>query len=170
MGIVVPLFTWSVLKAANGSFASAQIPLSIWTGGAVLGGFAFRSWFLYRHRETHRLRLLEYPGPLLRPSVLTGGIAYGGMAVFVAFFKGLFAEAELAKLSPPVSIPPGILLGIFPLMIATLAGYLTVGGILRSMPESKDPSKDEKDLQRLWAFITGGWKGSVVLMWRKFRS
>ncbi len=155
LGVAVPFFAMSIVDAASDSFAAAQIPLSIWTGGAMLLAFLFRLYFLYRHRATHRLRLLEYPGSIFRPTVLTGGIAYGAITVMVTFAKGLLSEAELAKLSqsvPPVH--PGVLLGILPLVVAMLAAYLTTLGILKSMPESEEPSKDEQDILKLWSFFT----------------
>ena len=170
LGVALPLLTWSVMEAASGSFASAQIPLSIWTLGTALAAFVFRLWFLRRQRCTHLLRPLEYLGHLFRPSILTGGIAYGVMAVLTAFMKGLFAEAELAKLSPPVSVAPGILLGFIPLVIAMLAAILTVEGILKSIPESKEPTRDEKDLLGLWAFVNGGWKDATLSVWRRFHN
>ena len=161
LGVTRELMAWGMLEAASGSFASAQIPLSIWTGGATFLSLVFRVYFLYRLRATHRLRLLEYPGALLRPSVLVGGIAYGAIVVMVTFAKGLLNDAELANLSPPVTVPPGILLGIFPLLIAMMAAYFTAEAILKSLPESREPSKDERDLLRCWSYCTGIWQFTV---------
>ena len=140
-------------QVTTGDLMSAQLALFRWTVGAVLVGIAVRSIFLFSHRRTHPLRKLEYPGQLWRAGILTGGIAYSVIAILVAFLKGTKTEIDAGATIPEELIVPVAFIGIVPILIVMLAGYLTVAGVLGKLPQSKVPSRDERDLVRLFEFL-----------------
>ena len=146
---------------ATGDVLAAQKVLFIWTLSAFLLALIFRLVFLIIKRGTHNLRPLEYPAQLVRAGFLSGGIAYGSIAVMASFLKGIIGSIEGTDAVEPQTAAYAMVIGLFPVCITLVAGCIAVMDLVGKMPKSKEPSSDEKQLVRLCGLLVRGVKIAI---------
>ena len=151
----------NVWIAATGDVLAAQKALLIWTLSAFLLALIFRLVFLIIKRGTHNLRPLEYPAQLVRAGFLSGGIAYGSIAVMASFLKGIIASVEGTDAVEPQTAIEAMIIGVLPVCITLVAGCIAVMDLVGKMPASKEPSSDEKQLVRLCGLLVRGVKIAI---------
>ena len=158
--LTIPVVS-NVWIAATGDVLAAQKALLIWTLSAFLLALIFRLVFLIIKRGTHNLRPLEYPAQLVRAGFLSGGIAYGSIAVMASFLKGIIDSVEGTDAVETQTAIEAMVIGTLPICITLVAGSIAVMDLVGKMPTSKEPSSDEKQLVRLCGLLVRGVKIAI---------
>ena len=158
--LTIPVVS-NVWIAATGDVLAAQKALLIWTLSAFLLALIFRLVFLIIKRGTHNLRPLEYPAQLVRAGFLSGGIAYGSIAVMASFLKGIIDSVEGTDAVETQTAIEAMVIGTLPICITLVAGCIAVMDLVGKMPKSKEPSSEEKQLVRLCGLLVWGVKIAI---------
>lgn len=158
--LTIPIAS-NVWTVATGDVLAAQKVLLIWTALAFLLALVFRFVFLISKRGTHNLRPLEYPAQLVRAGFLSGGIAYGSIAVMASFLKGIIDSVEGTDAVETQIAIEAMVIGTLPICITLVAGCIAVMDLVGKMPKSKEPSSEEKQLVRLCGLLVWGVKIAI---------
>ena len=140
LGVSAQLLSWSISVAAFGESVIAKYQILLaWTLGATALAFLTRLVVLYRRRAEHRLRWTEYFGHGLSSGVVSGGLAYGTVAVVIATMKGLATDIEAVGEMDRETLSNVTLMAIFPIFIVMMAAFMTALKNVVEIPKSEPP-------------------------------
>ena len=143
--LTIPVVS-NVWIAATGDVLAAQKALLIWTRSAFLLALIFRLVFLIIKRGTHNLRPLEYPAQLVRAGFLSGGIAYGSIAIMASFLKGIIDSVEGTDAVETQTAIEAMVIGALPICITLVAGCIAVMDLVGKCPNPKSQAAKRSNL------------------------
>ena len=136
LGFATALGAMGLLEVTFGENVVAKYQILFgWTLLALLLSSATRLIVLFRARDRHELRWDEYIGQMFTTAVLSGGLAYGSIAVVVAAFRTLVDDLETIVDADDETLANVVLLAAGPILIAMFATILTLQKKLTEIPE-----------------------------------
>ena len=142
LGLSTQLMSWSILAAAYGDNVTVKYQILLaWTLGAMSLAFLVRIIVLIKRRNEHNLRWTEYLGHGLISGVLSGGLAYGAVAVLIAAMKGLAIDIEAIGETDKETLSNVALMAIFPTFFVMMAAVMTAHKNIVEIPKSTPPDE-----------------------------
>ena len=168
LGFATVLASWGLWEATFGEDVVAKYwVLFGWTLMVLVLASAIRLIVLFRARNRHMLRWDEYIDHMFTTGVLSGGLAYGAIAVVVAAFGALAVDLETIGDASDETLGGVALLAGAPILIAMLAAFLTLQKKPVEIPETAPRSKELERMLRPLRFLGGQVKNRVL---RRIRS
>ena len=142
LGVSAQLLGWSIGVAAFGDDVTVKYQILLaWTLGAMIVAFLSKLIVLIKRRNDHDLRWTEYLGHGLTSSVLSGGLAYGAVAVVIAAMRGLVSDIETIGEADHETVANVALLAILPILLAMMAAVMTAHKNIVDIPKSSPPDQ-----------------------------
>lgn len=142
LGVSAQLLGWSINVAAFGDNVTVKYQILLaWTLGAMIVAFLSKLIVLIKRRNDHNLRWTEYLGHGLTSGVLSGGLAYGAVAVVIAAMRGLVTDMETIGGTDQETVANVALMAILPILFAMMAAVMTAYKNIVDIPKSSPPDQ-----------------------------
>ncbi len=142
LGVSAQLLGWSIGVAAFGDNVIVKYQILLgWTLGAMIVAFLAKLIVLIKRRSDHELRWTEYLGHGLTSGVLSGGLAYGAVAVMIAAMRGLATDVETIGETDQETVANLALMAILPVLFAMMAAVMTAHKNIVDIPKSSPPDQ-----------------------------